>query len=661
MIKQEFIHLLKFKAVSDHHSKVSKLTASGLLVTLGIIYGDIGTSPLYVIKAIIADKVISKELIFGGLSCVFWTLTLQTTFKYVIITLRADNNGEGGIFSLYALVRRRKPFLIFPAIIGGCALLADGMITPPISVASAIEGLRILNPEIPTLPIVVSIITALFFIQRVGTNIVGKAFGPIMLVWFSMLAILGIMSAITHPEIFLSLNPYYAYNLLVHYPEGFWLLGAVFLCTTGAEALYSDLGHCGKSNIRASWVFVKVALLLNYFGQGAWVLTHEGENITHLNPFYALMPEWFLLSGIIIATMAAIIASQALISGSFTLISEALRLNVWPKVTIKYPTEMKGQLYVPSANWILFSGCIAVVLYFKESSQMEAAYGLAITIAMLMTTLLLSNYLKKIRTPKWIVYFLLILFLTVEFSFLIANLRKFEHGGWVSLIISVAFILVMWVWFKGRKIKNRLTEFVNLRDYLPVLQELSKDESVPKYSTHLVYLTSADHLMEVEYKIIYSILQKQPKRADVYWFVHINVVDQPYTMEYRVDHIVPHDVIKIEFKLGFRVEQKINFYFRKVVEELMRNHEVDVTSRYASLSKVNVTGDFRFVVLKRHLSYENELSIYEELIMDAYSTLDYLSLSEEKAFGLDTSSVTVEKVPLVIAPVKEFKLKRVFR
>jgi len=647
--------------VSDHHSKVSKLTAGGLLVTLGIIYGDIGTSPLYVIKAIIADKVISKELIFGGLSCVFWTLTLQTTFKYVIITLRADNNGEGGIFSLYALVRRRKPFLIFPAIIGGCALLADGMITPPISVASAIEGLRILNPEIPTLPIVVSIITALFFIQRVGTNIVGKAFGPIMLVWFSMLAILGIMSAITHPEIFLSLNPYYAYNLLVHYPEGFWLLGAVFLCTTGAEALYSDLGHCGKSNIRASWVFVKVALLLNYFGQGAWVLTHEGENITHLNPFYALMPEWFLLSGIIIATMAAIIASQALISGSFTLISEALRLNVWPKVTIKYPTEMKGQLYVPSANWILFSGCIAVVLYFKESSQMEAAYGLAITIAMLMTTLLLSNYLKKIRTPKWIVYFLLILFLTVEFSFLIANLRKFEHGGWVSLIISVAFILVMWVWFKGRKIKNRLTEFVNLRDYLPVLQELSKDESVPKYSTHLVYLTSADHLMEVEYKIIYSILQKQPKRADVYWFVHINVVDQPYTMEYRVDHIVPHDVIKIEFKLGFRVEQKINFYFRKVVEELMRNHEVDVTSRYASLSKVNVTGDFRFVVLKRHLSYENELSLYEELIMDAYSTLDYLSLSEEKAFGLDTSSVTVEKVPLVIAPVKEFKLKRVFR
>ena len=520
---------------------------------------------------------------------------------------------------------------------------------------------RNLNPEIPTLPIVVSIITALFFIQRVGTNIVGKAFGPIMLVWFSMLAILGIMSAITHPEIFLSLNPYYAYNLLVHYPEGFWLLGAVFLCTTGAEALYSDLGHCGKSNIRASWVFVKVALLLNYFGQGAWVLTHEGENITHLNPFYALMPEWFLLSGIIIATMAAIIASQALISGSFTLISEALRLNVWPKVTIKYPTEMKGQLYVPSANWILFSGCIAVVLYFKESSQMEAAYGLAITIAMLMTTLLLSNYLKKIRTPKWIVYFLLILFLTVEFSFLIANLRKFEHGGWVSLIISVAFILVMWVWFKGRKIKNRLTEFVNLRDYLPVLQELSKDESVPKYSTHLVYLTSADHLMEVEYKIIYSILQKQPKRADVYWFVHINVVDQPYTMEYRVDHIVPHDVIKIEFKLGFRVEQKINFYFRKVVEELMRNHEVDVTSRYASLSKVNVTGDFRFVVLKRHLSYENELSLYEELIMDAYSTLDYLSLSEEKAFGLDTSSVTVEKVPLVIAPVKEFKLKRVFR
>lgn len=628
---------------------------------MGIIFGDIGTSPLYVFKAIVADKIITQDLILGGLSAVFWTITLQTTVKYVIIVLRADNHGEGGIFSLYALIRRRRPYLILPAIIGGCALLADGMITPPISVSSAIEGLLILNPDIPTIPIVITIITTLFLIQRVGTSIVGKVFGPVMLIWFLMLGVLGLISLSSHPEVLKALNPYYAYNLLVHYPNGFWLLGAVFLCTTGAEALYSDMGHCGKKNIRISWIFVKTTLILNYFGQGAWVINSIGKEATNINPFYAIMPQWFLIPGIVVATLATIIASQAMISGSFTLISEALRLNVWPKVRIKYPSDAKGQLYVPSVNWILWAGCIAIVLYFKESSRMEAAYGLAIVTTMMMTTILLSSYLRKIRTPKAIVLVITIVYLSIESCFLIANIVKIPHGGWMTLLVSLIFITVMWVWFKGRKIKNRLTEFVKLRDYIPILQQLSNDTSIPKYATHLVYLTSADNTMEVENKVVYSILQKQPKRADIYWFVHIHVDDQPYTMEYKVDHIASHDVIKIDFRLGFRVEQKINFYFRKVVEELMKNHEVDVTSRYASLSKLNITGDFRFVVLKRHLSYENELSVYESLIMDAYSVLDTLSLSEEKAFGLDTSSVTVEKVPMIVAPVKEFKLKRVYK
>lgn len=645
----------------NDHNKLSKVSMAGLLVTMGIIFGDIGTSPLYVFKAIVADKVISPELILGGLSAVFWTITLQTTVKYVIIVLRADNNGEGGIFSLYALIRRRRPYLILPAIIGGCALLADGMITPPISVSSAVEGLLILNPDIPTIPIVLTIITTLFLIQRVGTSIVGKVFGPLMLIWFLMLGILGLISLTSHPEVLKALNPYYAYNLLVHYPNGFWLLGAVFLCTTGAEALYSDMGHCGKKNIRISWIFVKTTLILNYFGQGAWVINSIGKEVDNINPFYAIMPQWFLLPGIVIATLAAIIASQAMISGSFTLISEALRLNVWPKVRIKYPSEAKGQLYVPSVNWILWGGCMAIVLYFKESSKMEAAYGLAIITTMMMTTILLSSYLRKIKTPKTIVLIITIVYLSIESCFLIANIIKIPHGGWMTLLVSLLFIAIMWVWFKGRKIKNRLTEFVKLRDYIPILQQLSNDTSVPKYATHLVYLTSADNTMELENKVVYSILQKQPKRADIYWFVHIHVDDQPYTMEYKVDHIASQDVIKIDFRLGFRVEQKINFYFRKVVEELMKNHEVDVTSRYASLSKLNITGDFRFVVLKRHLSYENELSVYESLIMDAYSVLDSLSLSEEKAFGLDTSSVTIEKVPMIVAPVKEFKLKRVYK
>jgi len=646
--------------VSAHNHKGQAISMAGLLVALGIIYGDIGTSPLYVFKAIISGKEISELLILGGLSCIFWTITIQTTVKYVSIVLNADNNGEGGIFALFALVRKRKPYLIVPAIIGGCALLADGMITPPISVSSAVEGLTIRYPGLPTIPIVIAIITLIFLLQRMGTDIVGKMFGPIMLVWFGMLAVTGLNGLMANPWILKALNPVWAIELLTIYPKGFWLLGAVFLCTTGAEALYSDMGHCGKSNIRATWIFVKAALLLNYFGQGAWLLQHVGSKLPEVNPFYAILPEWFILPGVIIATLATIIASQAMISGSFTLIAEALRLNVWPKVTIKYPSNLKGQIYVPSLNWILWLGCIGIVLYFKESSAMEAAYGLAIIVTMCMTTILLVNLLQRRKTNKFLIALLLLVYIPVEGSFLIANIEKIPAGGWMTLMVSMIFMLIMWIWYRGRKIKNRLTEFVNLKEYLPLLQQLSNDESISKYSTHLVYLTSADHLYEIENKVMYSILQKRPKRADVYWFVHIHVDDQPYTMEYKVDHITTNDVIRVEFRLGFRIEQKINFYFRKVVEELVKNGEIDVTSRYASLRDQKITGDFRFVVLKRHLSNDNDFKGIERFIMQSYFTLDRFSLSEEKAFGLDTSSVTIEKVPLIISPMRDFNLKRIY-
>jgi KUP system potassium uptake protein len=652
--------------VGEHHSKISKISLGGVLIALGIIYGDIGTSPLYVMKAIIhqgafsSNLPITPELIYGGLSCIFWTITLQTTIKYVLLVLRADNNGEGGIFSLFTLVKRRKPYLIWPAIIGGCFLLADGMITPPISVSSAVEGLLILNPDIPTLPIVITIISLLFLIQRMGTSIVGKMFGPIMLIWFSMLGILGFSSVVGHPEILKSLNPKYAVELLTNYPQGFWLLGAVFLCTTGAEALYSDMGHCGKKNIRVSWIFVKLTLVLNYMGQGAWIINNIAQINDKTNPFYEIMPSWFLLPGIAIATLATIIASQAMISGSFTLVAEALRLNVWPKVKLKYPSDLKGQIYVPSVNLLLWIGCIGIVLYFKESTKMEAAYGLAIIVTMLMTSFLLVNFLQSIKVSKYLIALFILVFFPIELSFLMANIVKIPAGGWMTLLIGSIFATVMFIWYKGRKIKNRLTEFVQLKTYIPILEQLSKDESVSKFATHLVYLTSADLKNEIESKVMYSILQKQPKRADIYWFVHINVDDQPYTMEYKVDHIVPNDIVKVEFNLGFRVEQKINYYFRRVVEELVLNKEVDVTSRYTSLREQNITGDFKFVVLQRHLSTDNELSKTEQWIMDFYFTLDKLSLSEAKAFGLDTSSVLIEKVPLVIAPLKEFKMKRAY-
>jgi KUP system potassium uptake protein len=642
----------------DAH-KLNRISAAGVLVTLGIIFGDIGTSPLYVLKAIIGEgNVINRDLVYGGISCIFWTLTLQTTIKYVIITLRADNKGEGGIFSLYTLVRRKAKWLMLPAIIGGCTLLADGIITPPISVASAIEGLQLKYPDIQTVPIVIVIITILFLFQQFGSNFVGKAFGPIMFLWFTMLGVVGFSQITMHVDILKAVNPYFAYDTLINNPSGFWILGAVFLCTTGAEALYSDLGHCGRANIRVSWAFVKICLLLNYFGQGAWLVTNSGS-VMDSNPFYSIMPEWFLIYGIGLATLATIIASQALISGSFTLISEAVRLNFWPKVKINYPTDAKGQLYVPSINWLLWFGCCSVVLYFQESTHMEAAYGLSITLTMLMTTILLMVYLLTRKFSYWLVGVLLAIYATIELSFLVANLSKFTHGGWVTILIGGVLFTIMWSWINARKIRNRYLRFSELDDYLPILKELSADQSVPKYASQLVYLTGSNFTSEIEAKIMYSIFQKQPKRADVYWFVHVDVEDEPYKTEYKVVHLVPGNVIRIEFKLGFRIEQKINVLFRKVVEDLVKNNEVDIVSRYESLHKHNITGDFKFIVLEKKLSADNSLPLYERIIMQIYFLLKKLSLSEEKGFGLDLSFVTIEQVPLLLSQTKNYELKRV--
>ncbi len=665
--------------------QLNKVTGAGLLIALGIIYGDIGTSPLYVFSAIINGRVISEDLILGGISCIIWTLTLQTTVKYVILTLQADNRGEGGIFSLYTLVRRRRKWLVAPAMIGGAALLADGMITPPISVTSAVEGLTQLPrfaaiTEMQIVYIVLGIIAFLFFMQQFGTASIGRMFGPIMLVWFSMIAILGIINLSSDWSVLKAFSPHYAVKLLTTYPKGFWILGAVFLCTTGAEALYSDMGHCGRNNIRFSWIGVKVCLIFSYLGQGAYLLAQEGKLFANSglmkdaafmasnptaellrNPFFAVMPDSFLIIGIIIATAAAIIASQALISGSFTLISEAMRLNLWPKFKIVYPTEERGQLFIPAINFLLFVGCCGIVLYFKNSGNMEGAYGLAITLCMIATSILFANYLVLHRIKSFWIYLYLIVYFSIEFGFLFANLDKFPHGGYVTLIIGGVLLLIMYVWFKSRKIKNRYVEFARLDNYLPVLQELSNDQSINKYATHLVYLSSANNPKEIEYKIIHSILNKKPKRADIYWFVHVDTMDDPYTCEYEVQTIIPNEVIRVEFRLGFRVQPKINLMFRKVVEDMVSNKEVNITSRYESLQRNNIAGDFEFIVMEKFLSQDNELPFWERVVMKLYFWLKEISLSEEKGFSLDASNVTVEKFPLVVAPVKSLKLKRIIQ
>ncbi len=652
--------------MKSNSKNLNRVTIASLLVTLGIIYGDIGTSPLYVLKAIAGERKIDEVLIYGGMSCIFWTLVFQTTIKYIWLTLKADNQGEGGVFSLYALVRRYGKNLAIPTILGATTLLADGIITPPISVASAIEGLNSVkgleNTIVPgnnlTVGIVILILSALFFFQRFGTQLVGKTFGPIMVIWFGMLLTMGCIWVMHYPDVLKALSPHYAYELLAKYPHGFWLLGAVFLCTTGAEALYSDLGHCGIKNIRITWIFVKISLVVNYLGQAAWIMHQDITTLNGANPFFEMMPHWFLLAGVIIATAATIIASQALISGSYTLISEAMNLNFWPRVKVRQPSDFKGQIYIPSVNIILWIGCILMIIYFRNSSHMEAAYGFSITIAMLMTTLLLSYYLFYRR--KWnkaLVTVIIILFVIIETSFFIANVAKIKER-WMFLFFELFIFMTMYIWYYARKLNNKMVPFVDLGRYTPQLKELSEDDSIPKFATHLIYLTKANSRVQIEEKIIKSIFSKKPKRADVYWFVHIHRTEEPYTNSYDVSELVDDKVIKVNINLGFRIQPRTELYFKKIVQELVVNKELNLHIRPDGSTKYNNEPDYKFVVIEKFLSVANEFTLKEGLLLNSYFFLNSLGLSDEKAFGLDKSDVVVEHVPLVYQPVEKIELTR---
>lgn len=653
--------------MNSNPKHLSRVTTASLLVALGIIYGDIGTSPLYVLSALIDKKPIDALLVYGGVSCIFWTLVFQTTVKYIWLTLKADNQGEGGVFSLYALVRRYGKHLVIPTILGATTLLADGIITPPISVASAIEGLNMVKGLeqiiVPgnnlTIGIVIAILSGLFFFQRFGTQIIGKALGPIMALWFGMLLVVGGANIIRHPDVLKALNPYYGYHLLTTYPNGFWLLGAVFLCTTGAEALYSDLGHCGIKNIRITWIFVKVSLTAAYLGQAAWLMHTQITTLNGTNPFFKMMPHWFLLPSIIIATAATIIASQALISGSYTLISEAVNMNFWPRVAVRQPTDVKGQIYIPSVNIILWVGCILMVLYFRNSEHMQAAYGFSITVAMMMTTYLLSYYMLFNRKwNKWLVASIILVFAVIEISFFVANSAKIKER-WMFLFFELFIFMTMYVWYYARKINNRFVKFVDIGKYIPLLKEISADDSIPKFSTHLIYLTKANSRLQIEEKVIKSIFSKKPKRADVYWFLHIERTEQPYTMSYDVSELADDKVIKININLGFRIQPKAEFYFKQIVKELVANKELKLHIRPDGSTKYNPEPDFKFVVIEKFISVENEFALKEGMLLNSYFFLKSLGLSDEKAFGLDKSDVIVEDVPLVYQHVQSVDLERV--
>lgn len=650
----------------------NKVTVATLLVALGIIYGDIGTSPLYVLSAVVSERTIDEILVYGGVCLIFWTLFFQTTVKYIWLTLRADNHGEGGVFSLFALVKRYSKGLAIITILGATTLLADGIITPPISVSSAIEGLnsvsgleKIIVPgNTLTIGITVAIISSLFFFQRFGTHNIGKAFGPVMAIWFGMILVFGLSYVVKNPNILKILNPYYGYELLVKYPKGFWLLGAVFLATTGAEALYSDLGHCGIKNIRLTWIFVKLSLTINYIGQAAWIMNYKSIDPAHnsilhgLNPFFEMVPHWFLLPSIIIATAATIIASQALISGSFTLVSEAMNLDFWPRVTVRQPSDVKGQIYIPSVNTILWFGCILMMLYFKTSIAMQAAYGFSITIAMMMTTILLNYYLKfRLKWNQIYVTLVIGLFAIVEISFFIANVAKIKER-WMFLFFELFIFLTMYVWYYARKIQNRFVKFVEIGKYVPQLCELSSDDAIPKFSTHLIYLSKANSRNQVEEKIIKSIFSKKPKRADVYWFLHINRTEEPFTMNYDVSELVDDKVIKVNINIGFRIQPKTEIYFKKIVQELVSNQELNLHIRPDGSTKYNNEPDFKFVVIEKFLSIENAFALREGLLLQGYFKLKHLGQSDAKAFGLEKSDIIIEQVPMIVSPITNLNLNR---
>jgi len=643
----------------NSRSRGIKFSLAGIIVTLGIVFGDIGTSPLYVMKAVTREGfAIEDNFILGVLSCVIWTLTIQTSIKYVLIILRADNKGEGGIFSLFALLRKSKRWIYILAIAGGSLLLADGIITPAITVVSSIEGLMMINPDIKVIPIVVIILTALFSIQQFGTDYVGKFFGPVMFLWFSMLGILGAIEIQEKLLVLKAFNPYYAVNLLVKYPGSILLLGAIFLCTTGAEALYADLGHVGIKNIKVSWIFVKVSLILNYLGQGAWILSHGDVLTRDLNPFYAIMPAWFLPIGIVVAAAAAIIASQALISASYTLISEAISLNFWPKIKIKYPTLFKGQMYIASINWFLYACCMIVVFTFKESANMEAAYGLSINITMMIDTLLLVSYLNLRRTNILLVAMFLLVYLIVEGSFFYANLYKFTHGGWFPIALGGMISVIMLSWYNGRKITNRFLRFMPLEQYHDVIKDLRNDMSIAKTATNLVFLTKANRVTDIESKIIQSILNKQPKRADHYWLIHVDIMDEPHTLEYKVTKVMPGILTRVDFFIGFKVEPRINSMFKHVTNELARHGEIDLLSSYPSLRKHNVLTDFKFIIIDRLNTSDLEFKFNEKIIIGIYFFLAHNSQSDVRALGFDASNVYIEQMPLGFEGIIPFKLIR---
>ena len=641
------------------------------LIAIGIVYGDIGTSPLYVMKSIMAGnggiEKITEPFIIGSLSLVIWTVTLLTTIKYVLIAMKADNHGEGGIFSLYALVRQRGKWLIFPAMLGGAALLADGVLTPAVTVTTAVEGLRsieVMNRFLgegqwKVVVITLLIICALFAVQHAGTSKIGKAFGPAMFLWFSFLGIAGLVMLLQYPAVLKAFNPVYAIEVLFssYNKAGLMILGSVFLATTGAEALYSDMGHVGRENVYFSWPFVKICLVLSYLGQGAWIISNMGNTalygISDLNPFFQMLPEPLRPVAVLLSAMAAVIASQALITGSYTLVSEAIQLDLLPHLEIQYPSETKGQLFIPTVNQILWIGCSLVVVYFRSGHRIESAYGLAITLTMLMTTILLFAYLRHVKGKRYLSWIILGVFGCIEMVFFISSLGKFFHGGYFTAGLTLLILVLMIIWYRGTQMEEKFCTRLNMRDHIDTLVQLHNDESIPLMANNLVYLDSIPDAEYIERDVLYSILDKDPKRAKAYWFINVNILTNPYDMSYHVETYGTDCVFRVRLDLGFKCRQQINIYLRQIVADLQKSGELPPQNKKYSIYGQSTVGNFKFCVLQKSVPTKTDLlSPLDEFVLKNKYAVRKMVGGRSKWFGLDTSTLMVEHVPLIVTPGK---------
>ena len=638
------------KSIMDESTK-KRISAATLLVAIGIVFGDIGTSPLYVFQAITGNgKNFSPDLIMGGLSAVIWTLTLIATIKYIYFALNSDNNGEGGIFALFALLKsKRIKWVIIPALIGCSTLLADGFITPAISISSAVEGIENIFPDFPVIPVVVGIIVLLFTIQQFGTSAIGKAFGPVMVIWFLFLGYLGLINIMKNPEVLKAFNPYYAYNLVVNVKGGFWVLGAVFLCTTGAEALYSDLGHCGKNNIRISWSFISILLLMNYLGQSALCLSDGFVLQEKQTVFYSMVPDGMLPFAIIIATTAAIIASQALITGVFTLMNEAIKLNLWTNLKVKYPSDHKGQIYIPFINWFLMAGCLLVIAIFKKSTAMEATYGLAITIDMVMTSILLC-FLLMLKSPKRKVLYLITfgVFLSIEGVFLFSNIGKVANGGWFTLILATTFFTMLFMYFKARLLRKRITEYVPMTKIIPMLTAIKNDDKVPYEATNIVYPTRSDNPNKLDATIFYSLFKKRPRKAGVVWFIHFDILNEPWGMHYSVHQVIDKSCYYVGIHLGFKEELRTEYFMCQIQRKMVEKGELSGLSVFESVKGQFTEPDFKFIVLNSRVATNNLLTPFQILSVKIYRFIKSTGLKPAEDFGLDKTNVVVEHIPISV-------------